>query len=335
MSDGQLRSLRFRHEREATWQRLETLLTQVERNSASALSDEDLIAIPALYRAALSSLSVARETSLDQGLIDYLEALCTRAYFFVYGARSTLRERVVGFFSRDWPDAVRGLWRETLVSGLFMAIGAVAAFILVSRDPDWFYSLIPDMFNDGRNPAASTEELRKVIYDKADAHDALSFFATFLFTHNAQVSLMSFALGFAYCAPTLMLMTYNGLTVGAMLALYSSRGLGVELGGWLLIHGVTELFAITLAGAAGLKLGWSIAFPGKLSRLESAAQAGRQGGLVMAGVVIMLFVAGLLEGFARQLITQDIVRYSIAAASAVLWGLFYYARPSAPRRDHG
>jgi hypothetical protein len=48
----------------------------------------------------------------------------------------------------------------------------------------------------------------------------------------------------------------------------------------------------------------------------------------MAGVVVMLFVAGLLEGFARQLIQVDAVRLGIATATAVVWGLYLYL----PRR---
>ncbi|MFZ2030417.1 MAG: stage II sporulation protein M, partial [Vitreimonas sp.] len=80
--DQSLRSLRFRLEREATWERLEKLLSRVEGRSPQSLSDEDMLAIPALYRATLSSLSVARATSLDQALVDYLEALSARAYFF-------------------------------------------------------------------------------------------------------------------------------------------------------------------------------------------------------------------------------------------------------------
>jgi uncharacterized membrane protein SpoIIM required for sporulation len=47
----------------------------------------------------------------------------------------------------------------------------------------------------------------------------------------------------------------------------------------------------------------------------------------MAGVVVMLFVAGLLEGFGRQLITDDLARYAIAGASALAWGGYFYARP--------
>src|SRR5262249_48302510 len=62
MVDTLLRSLRFRTEREATWKQLEKLLKRVEGFGPGALSDEDMVALPALYRATLSSLSVARET---------------------------------------------------------------------------------------------------------------------------------------------------------------------------------------------------------------------------------------------------------------------------------
>jgi uncharacterized membrane protein SpoIIM required for sporulation len=104
--------------------------------------------------------------------------------------------------------------------------------------------------------------------------------------------------------------------------------LGLELSGWIFIHGVTELFAVILAGAAGLRIGWSIAFPGARTRLAAAEHAGRQGGVVMIGVVLMLMLAGLLEGFGRQLITSDIARWSIAGMSALIWGGYFYA----PRR---
>ena len=49
----------------------------------------------------------------------------------------------------------------------------------------------------------------------------------------------------------------------------------------------------------------------------------------MMGVVIMLMLAGLLEGFGRQLIGSDLVRYGIAGATALVWGLYFYApRPT-------
>ena len=324
MAELQLKSHRFRAEREADWRRLETLLARVDKGGARRLSRDELVEMPVLYRQALSSLSVARAISLDQGLVAYLESLCTRAYFFVYGARSRPLERLAGFFAHEWPRAVQALWRETLVSALLTLTGAAGAFILVRRDPDWFYGFIPQALAEGRDPTATTRFLHDTLYDKVSAHQALSTLAAFLFTHNSQIALFAFALGFALCLPTAGLMLFNGAMVGAFLALFASRGLALEATGWMMIHGVTELFAVTLAGAAGFSVGWAVAFPGERSRIDAAAEVGRRGAAVMAGVIVMLFVAGLLEGFARQLIQSDVVRLSIAAASAVAWGLYLY-----------
>ena len=328
MAELQLKSHRFRQEREADWRRLDGLLERVEKGSAASLSYEEMVALPGLYRSALSSLSVARAISLDRSVVDYLEALCTRAYFFVYGPRSTLLDRLAGFFAAAWPTAVKALWRETLWSAALMLAGVAAGWILVAQDPDWYYAFVSHGLAGGRDPSATTEFLRKTLYDDG-GKNGLSVLATFLFTHNAQISLFAFALGFAFCVPTAFLMVTNGAMAGAFLALYASHGLGWQLGGWMFIHGATELFAVTLAGAAGFKLGWTVAFPGGRQRVDALAASGRQAATVMAGVVVMLFAAGLLEGFARQLIKDDLARYAIAIGSMLLWCAYFYA----PRRS--
>lgn len=333
MSDlPKLKSQRFREARQGDWKRLETLMTKAERGGVSRLSDEEILAVPVLYRATLSALSVARETSLDRSLIVYLETLSARAYFFVYGSRDTVSRKLTAFFRRDWPVAVKGLWRETVASTLIMAIGAIAAAVLIGQEPDWYHAFVPDGLAGGRDPASSTESLRATLSGE-DGAGGLSAFSTMLFTHNAGVALLAFALGFAFCVPSAMLVLYNGATLGAFVTLFASRGLGFEVGGWLLIHGVTELFAIILAGAAGMKIGWAMAFPGDRPRLEAASEAGRTAAVAMGGVVVMLFLAGLLEGFGRQLIENTWARYGVAGATALIWLAYFYGpRPADPSR---
>jgi len=328
MSDMQLKSQRFRREREDTWRRLEALVTKAEQKSAASLTDAEILAAPVLYRSTLSALSVARATSLDQGLTAYLENLSTRAYFFIYGARSTPAERVMAFLG-DWPAAVRALWKETLASLAISLLGLGLAMFLVSRDPDWYFAFVDPGLASGRDPTASVETLRQTLYHD-DGPQFLSAFAAYLFQHNAQIALVAFALGFAFGVPTIIALMTNGAMLGAMIWLFASKGLGFEFGGWVAIHGVTELFAIVLAGAAGLKIGWASAFPGRLSRLDAIATAGRTAGAVMMGVIIMLLVAGVLEGVGRQLIVNDWARYGVAGATVLLWGLFYYG--PRPRR---
>ena len=323
----ELRSRHFRAEREAEWARLESLLARLERGSLARLTTDELVAIPALYHAALSSLSVARATSLDHALVDYLEDLSTRAYFLVYGTRTGLVTRLGRFFAHDWPAAARALWRETVVAWLALAGGALAAALLVYADADWFYAFVPAGLASGRDPAATTETLRSTLYD-SETTGRYGLFAAFLFTHNAQVAIAAFALGFAFCLPTAFLLAYSGAGIGAFGVLFASRDLGWGLGGWLAVHGVTELTAVALAGAAGFRIGTAIALPGSQTRLAAIGTAGRQAATLMAGVFVMLLCAGLLEGVVRQAVTSDAQRYAIAALTALAWYSYLYV----PRR---
>ena len=312
----------FRAEREEDWLRLERLLDTVERRSARALSDDDLLSLPLLYRSALSSLSVARDTILDADLIAYLEALSARAYFVVYGTRTGFGRWFRDFVRVRWPEAVRHLWPEIVASLLFLLAGTATGYLLVANDPNWFYSFVPGELAGGRDPTASTQSLRAGLYGKTE-EGGLGVFATSLFTHNSQVAIGAFALGFAFGVPSALLMIYNGAVLGAFLSLYVGRGVGADLGGWLLIHGTTELTAIVLAGAAGIHIGRTIAFPGGRERAHAAAAAGRRASLVMVGVVLMLLVAGLLEGYGRQLVDNMGLRYAIAGTMLALWIAYF------------
>lgn len=317
---------RFRAAHEADWDRLDQLVSRLEKRSIASLSDDDLLVLPLLYRAALSSLSVARETSLDRGLITYLEQLSTRAYFQIYGVPSSAGRQLGNFVSRALPLAVQSLWRETLFALFLLVAGALVGYLLVSSDPSWFYGVIPRELAGGRDPSASIAALRETIYTRHD--DMLATFAAALFTHNSQMAIFAFALGFAFAVPTIILLVYNGMILGAMLAVFIPKGLGPGFTGWLMIHGTTELFAIVIAGAAGFRIGTAIAFPARDSRMEAAVRAGRSAATAMVGVVIMLAVAGLLEGIGRQTVIDDGMRYALGLAAFAGWLLYFYL----PRR---
>ena len=310
-------------EREEGWRQLENLLSRLERGSLAKLTDAELLAIPTLYRATLSALSVARATSLDQSLTEYLEDLSTRAYFLVYGTRTGLWRRLLGFFAADWPGAARALWRETLLAWLLTAGGVLLAWLLTASDADWFYVFVPGGLAGGRDPTATTAILQETLYSTRMLPQA-GVFASYLFTHNAQIAIMAFAFGFAFCLPTALLLVYNGATVGAFAALFASHGLLLPLGGWLLVHGVTELTAVVLAGAAGMRIGAAIAAPGAQPRLTAASAAGRQAATLMGGVFVMLFCAGILESIVRQAVRDDVQRYAIATVTGIAWFAYLY-----------
>jgi uncharacterized membrane protein SpoIIM required for sporulation len=324
IADAVLRSDRFRLEREADWVRLDGMITAMEKGRLKRLADDDVMALPVLYRNLLSSLSIARESSLDAGLIAYLESLTLRAYFIVYGTRTTFGGWCRSFFGGGLSRAVRAIGFDITIALAAMVIGALIGFFLVDADPQWFFRLVPAQFSDVRVPGASREALLGTLFGKTDG-EGLSVFAAYLFNNNAQVAIMAFALGFAFGVPTLLLLVYNTATLGAMLWVFASRGLTVEFVGWLSIHGTTELLAILLAGAAGLHIGRALGFPGKRSHLAALSQSGRTAAQVMTGVIVMLICAGLLEGFGRQLIQSTEIRYAIGYGILAVWLTYFFA----------
>lgn len=323
---GALKSVVFRREREAAWRQFEHLLGKVEKTGLRSLDQDELIRLPNLYRATLSSLSVARVISLDRNLVGYLENLATRGYFSVYGARAKTTSLVAEFFAVRLPAAVRGALKPILLSALIFAFAAAVGFGFTTANQDWYYAFISESMAQGRTPDASTADLRAILFNEDHARNLLDIFAAHLFSNNAGIGMLSFAVGLFFGVPTVLILLSNGAILGAMAALYASRGLSLELWGWLLIHGTTELLALILCGAAGLMLGGALAFPGRHTRLENLARTGRTAAVIVIGCVVMFFIAGLLEGFGRQEINSTLIRYLIAGAMLVFWlGYFAFA----------
>jgi len=322
-----LRSDRFRLARETDWKRLERIVEALERNRLRRIADDDLLALPVLYRQAASSLAVARETSLDAATLGYLESLVRRAWFQVYGPRTSLSGWLRRFLGGGWSAAVRSIWLELCIALAAMIAGTAVGWLLVARDSDWYYALVPGQSGDFRRPGASREVLAESLSGNHEG-ESLSVFATYLFSNNAGVAIMAFALGFAFGLPTLLLLVYNMAVLGAMLWLFAQAGLGWEFAAWLSVHGTTEMSAILLSGAAGLHVGRTMAFPGRHRVLAAASRSGQRAAQVMAGVVLMLVVAGMLEGFARQLVTDPVQRAAIGGTMLLLWlSLFLLVRP--------
>lgn len=331
-----LRSDRFRLERQTDWQRLEAIVEALEKNRPGRISDEDLLDLPVLYRKAASSLAVARETSLDAATLAYLEALVRRAWFQVYGPRTGLFAWLRGFLGGGWSAAVRDMWLDICIALAVMVAGTVVGWLLSAGDNEWYYRLVPGGMAGGRQPGASAQDLASTLEATPDA-SGLTMFAAYLFSNNSAVCILAFALGFCFGIPTLLLLVYNMAMLGAMLWLFDGAGLTWEFAAWLSVHGTTELFAILLSGAAGLHIGRAMAFPGNRSIMAAAAASGRRAAQVMAGCIIMLVIAGLLEGYARQLVGTMEARATIGGVMLALWLAYFILvpRPRNLRLDTG
>ena len=318
-----LRSAEFRREREAAWRELDALVTRVEQRGLSALGPDELTRLPMLYRTAISSLSVARAISLDRNVLDYLTSLTGRAYLQVYGPKRDLFNALLDFAVRGFPSAVRAHGAFVLLAAFVMAAGALTSHLLTAHDPQYFHTFVDAEYAQGRGPDATTEALRAVLHDTdGNAAERLAAFSMYLFNRNAGIGILCFGLGFAAGLPTLVLLFLNGLILGAFAGLYASRGLGPELWAWMLPHGVIELSAVALCGAAGLSVGRALLFPGQRTRMDSLAHHGRAAARVVIGAVGLFLLAGLVEGVFRQSVQGFGWRVAMAAVNGTLLALY-------------
>jgi uncharacterized membrane protein SpoIIM required for sporulation len=121
--------------------------------------------------------------------------------------------------------------------------------------------------------------------------------ASGIMTNNLAVCFAAFALGITAGIGTINMMVTNGMLIGVIGAATWQAGMALQLWSFVAAHGVLELPAIFISGGAGLEIARGMLFPGLLPRRESLAQAGGRAARLMIGIVPMLVVAGIIEGF--------------------------------------
>ena len=120
--------------------------------------------------------------------------------------------------------------------------------------------------------------------------------ASAIMSNNIWVSTMTFAGGITGGVLTVYALAMNGIDLGAVLGLYQSKGILSLILRFVAPHGVLELSAITFSGAAGLLIASAFLLPGVMTRREALIVRGRRAIRLLAATVLMLVVAGSIEG---------------------------------------
>ncbi|NKY85497.1 stage II sporulation protein M [Nocardia veterana] len=265
------------------WDRLDRLTAQ--RRLTGAEVDEFV----ALYRRTSQQLARLQSHSPDPELINGLSALLARARGRLLSARTDTWSRIGYFFTHGFPAAVYRARRWWLgVAAAFLAVSA-AIGIWVSGSGAARRALgLPANAEKLTAPGGRFES-----YYSEHPHDA---FAAQVWTNNAWVAAIALFTGILVL-PAAYLLFMNALNVGVSAGLMADAGRLESFFGFLLPHGMLELTAIFVAGGAGLRLGWTLIDPGRSPRAEALARQGRAAATVALGLVLVLLVSGLIEGF--------------------------------------
>ena len=265
------------------WDRLEHLVKH--RSSLTGAEVDELVD---LYQRVSTHLSIVRSASGDAMLAGRLSALVARARSAVTGAHSPAWRELARFFTVSFPVVVyRARWWWLGTSLAFLAVSwLVGAW--VAGDPEVQAAI-----------ATSDEVTQLVEHDFADyysTHPASSF-ATQVWINNAWVSLQVIVFAIFLGLPIPWMLWQNAANVGVTGGLMASRDKLDIFFGLITPHGLLELTAVFLAAAVGMRLGWAVIDPGPRRRGEVLAEQGRAVMAVALGLVVVLFVSGLIEAF--------------------------------------
>lgn len=303
-------SEKFILERKRAWQRLEELLTRVDRSSLRRLHREEVRELGDIYRRTAADLAIARVESRDPQLINYLNSLVIRAHGRIYRADSRGGARVREFFMRDFPQTFRRTWRYTAVSFAIFVLFLVAGFALTWRDAEF-------------SELAGVDSYFREVVIKNKVHwweqinEKHQVEASSIMTNNISVTFYAFALGAMIGIGTFYVLALNGLSIGAVLALCYRADYGNGLVTFMAGHGVVELSCIFLSGAAGFLIGEAIIAPGDLSRSDALKARGTDAVRLIIGAAPLLVVAGIIEGFISPAPINPALKFAVAALSGV------------------
>jgi uncharacterized membrane protein SpoIIM required for sporulation len=265
------------------WRRLQDLVRR-RRGAMTAADVDDLVV---LYRRTAAHLSVVQSRSPDPVLVAWLSRL-------VLDARGKLTPST----GASWASFAR-FWVSSFPGEVFRArrwvLGVAAAFLGVA-------TVLIVMFTDPARPRMllSDEEITALVerdfagYYSSGAPQNFSFQ---VWTNNAWVSAICLA-GGILVLPAIYLLWNNVFNLGVVGGVMIGNGRADTFFGLITVHGMLELTCIFVAAGVGLRVAWACVAPGRfLTRGQSFARAGRSAMVVALGLVPVLGISGLVEGF--------------------------------------
>ncbi|MDO5049845.1 MAG: stage II sporulation protein M [Actinomycetaceae bacterium] len=266
---------------ELSWRSLDFLTKKATLTASEARQ------LVELYERTSTHLSMIRSSAPDPTLVTSLSALLARARRRMGRSNRGVGRRFLDFFTDMFPAVLyqqRWWWISvTVVSYVFA--GLMAWWII--QNPQ-IHELIGD---PGTIKSVVEHDFEYYYYEHAH-----SDFAALVWTNNAWVAAQEVAYGVTGFG-VLFVLFQNMTNVAVMAALMIYYGKAALFWGLILPHGLLELQAVFVAGGAGLSLFWSWVSPGDRTRLASFGQRGRQVVVIVLGLVVTLFISGLIEGF--------------------------------------
>jgi len=305
------------------WDRLSWLLNQAAQGGVRRLSRAELRETALLYRQAASDLSTLRQDSTARAYAELVNQLLARAHNIIYSSRRKGFRRIFDFLRDGYPALVQRQFRYVVLSLVIMLAGGALGTVLTLARPQFMRHMLgPQMVDTIEHHKMWTESIVGVEPAASGA----------IMTNNLSVCFMAFAGGIVFGLGAIWSMFNNGMMLGVVGVACAQHGMALDLWSFVAPHGSLELPSIILAGAAGLRLGRGVAFPGLYRWRDSIALAGVESTRMVAGIIPLLVIAGTLEGFFSPSAAQHWLKFAVGATLFTLL-LVWLFRPVAAAQE--
>lgn len=312
----------------AAWSRCRDLVDKAGRRGLTSLGETELEEFTTLYREIVADLARAHTYGASLRLCFHLERLAGEAHNLFYRGRSGSFS-VLEWLRRGFPESFRRHWAYLAVAAALLFVPAVVTYAGVRDEPELGRRFVPPAMVTRAEEAGDRIRRGDPYIDVPPVQ--MSLLSTQVMTNNVQVTFLAAAGGILAGVGTALILIFNGVHLGSVFALYDAHGAGSILWVFVLPHGVMELTAIVIGGAAGLVLANAIVSPGRRTRGQALREDGRAGLSLLAGAGVLLILAGLVEGFVSPARIAPALKLGFAAAVAFL--LVLYLTGAARERD--
>ncbi|NLJ88360.1 MAG: stage II sporulation protein M [Epulopiscium sp.] len=297
-----------------TWNCLENLSTIINKKGISSLKSKEIKEFLHSYRQASHHLAYARTHYPKSTTVTYLNSLIGKCHSHVYTVKkSSFREAINSFFYA-FPDALKNLRGYVIFSFAVFFFGFLLSLIMVLYDDGTASYFLP------------TSLIRGVSNGQLGGGSQWDYplMSSQIMTNNISVAIKAFVYGISFGIGTIYILFINGALLGALTALVYLYADPVRYWSLILPHGVIELTAIFIAGAAGIIIAKSLLLPEEYSRRHALIDGGKKSIPLLIGVAIMLVIAGIIEGFITPLeIIDEDLKLIIAAFTGILLMLYF------------
>lgn len=303
-----MESLAFAKAHESEWSRLRFL---TDKSSLTGAESDEFIQ---LYQAAAAHLATIRTQAPDPDLILTLSATVSGARSRLTQSRGSTLHGLRRALTVTMPFAFyRIRWWIHAVTLVFIAVFGLV-LVYFAQNPDQI-----SLLGSERYLESYANEAFAAYYREYPGFD----FGGMVWTNNAWLAIQMIGGGITGIFPAWILLI-NAVSVGQSAAVmnhFDSLDIFFQL---ILPHGLMELTAIFVACAAGIRLCWAFLVPGDLPRTTALAKEGKHTMLVAFGLVGVLFVSALVEGFVTPSYIAWGLKIAIGAAVLLAFWLWVY-----------